>query len=143
MYDDVAGNQDGRRCHSTRGGIFPGGSQITTQTQGVSLLLMWGAAAAVWVVAVVGLWGGEAAAHGRYTLGDALIDPTAPGPDGKPYPSLAAHLANPLLPDSPWHHQGTRRQASQPVTSSHSAATPTHRRTPPPVVLIVYAAKPE
>ncbi|XP_045101895.1 uncharacterized protein LOC123498648 [Portunus trituberculatus] len=48
---------------------------------------MWGAAAAVWVVAVVGLWGGEAAAHGRYTLGDALIDPTAPGPDGKPYPS--------------------------------------------------------
>ncbi|XP_063885416.1 uncharacterized protein LOC135113764 [Scylla paramamosain] len=48
---------------------------------------MWGAATAVWVVVVVGLWGSEAAAHGRYTLGDALIDPTTPGPDGKPYPS--------------------------------------------------------
>ena len=48
---------------------------------------MWGAAVVVWMaVGVVGMWGGEVAGEGRYSWGDALIDPTTAGPDGKPYP---------------------------------------------------------
>ncbi|XP_050713757.1 uncharacterized protein LOC126996881 [Eriocheir sinensis] len=47
---------------------------------------MWGAAAAVWVAAWACV-GGAAARDGRYTWGNALTDPTAAGPDGRPYPS--------------------------------------------------------